>query len=61
MIPVSARKKNDYPVQPIVCYLENWNTETKKLNFSYNFRKLFTEYTRYMQDQEKQATIKLEN
>ena len=60
VIPVSARKKNDYPVQPIVCYLENWNTETKKLNFSYNFRKLFTEYTRYMQDQEKQATIKLE-
>lgn len=60
VVAVSARKKNDYPVQPVVSFLEKWNTETKKLNFSYNFRKLFSEYSRYMEDKQKQATVKLE-
>lgn len=60
VVPVSARKKNDYPVQPIVEFLENWNNENKKLNFVYNFRKLFTEYSRYMQDKQKQAKVKLD-
>ena len=44
VIPMSARKKNDYPVQPIVDFLGNWDNENKKLNFVYNFRKLFNEY-----------------
>jgi tRNA U34 5-carboxymethylaminomethyl modifying GTPase MnmE/TrmE len=60
VVPVSARKKNDYPVQPVVEFLENWNNENKKLNFVYNFRKLFTEYSRYMQDKQKQAKVKLD-
>ena len=60
VVPVSARKKNDYPVQPIVEFLEQWNNTTKELNFSYNFRKLFTEYARYMHDKQKQAKVKLD-
>lgn len=60
VVPVSARKKNDYPIQPVVEFLENWNNENKKLNFVYNFRKLFTEYSRYMQDKQKQAKVKLD-
>lgn len=60
VVPVSARKKNDYPVQPIIKFLEEWNSGTKKLNFTYNFRKLFTEYARYMQDKQKQVQVKLD-
>ena len=60
VVPVSARKKNDYPIQPVVEFLEKWDTETKKLNFSYNFRKLFSEYSRYMEDKQKQAIVKLD-
>lgn len=60
VVPVSVRKKNDYPVLPVVQFLEKWDTETKKLNFSYNFRKLFAEYSRYMEDKQKQATVKLD-
>lgn len=60
VVAVSARKKNDYPVQPIIKFLEEWNSGTKKLNFTYNFRKLFTEYARYMQDKQKQAQVKLD-
>ena len=59
VIPMSARKKNDYPVQPVVSFLGKWDTETKKLNFSYNFRKNFLEYAKFVQIKEKEVTDKL--
>ena len=36
VVPVSARKKNDYPVQPVVSFLEKWNEQTKGLSFAQN-------------------------
>ncbi|NWK82586.1 dynamin family protein [Acinetobacter sp. SwsAc4] len=60
VIPVSARKKNDYPVQPVVSFLEKWNEQTKGLSFAQNFKKKFVAYSQFVQGKQQQAKTKLE-
>ncbi|WP_180124874.1 dynamin family protein [Acinetobacter sp. YH12080] len=60
VVAVSARKKNDYPVQPIVSFLEQWNKQEKALSFAQNFKRQFLEYARFIQGKQQQIQIKLE-
>jgi|GEM_PF-732346 len=60
VVPVSARKKNDYPVQPVVEFLEKWNEQKKSLSFARNFKRQFLEYARFIQGKQQQTQIKLE-
>ena len=59
VIPVSARKKNDYPVQPVVRFLEKWNKQEKGLSFAQNFKRQFVEYTRFIDAKQRVAYLKL--
>ncbi|MCM1958313.1 dynamin family protein [Acinetobacter modestus] len=60
VIPVSARKKNDYPVQPIIEFLERWNEQKRSLSFAQNFKRNFVDYSRFVQGKQQQAKTKLE-
>ena len=60
VIPVSARKKNDYPVQPVVDFLEKWNEQKKGLSFAQNFKRQFVGYSQFVQNKQQQAKTKLE-
>ena len=59
VVPVSARKKNDYPVQPIVEFLEKWNEHKKTLSFAQNFKRQFLEYARFIDSEQRLAHLKL--
>ncbi|WP_334134036.1 dynamin family protein [Acinetobacter schindleri] len=59
VVPVSARKKNDYPIQPVVEFLEKWNEHKKTLSFAQNFKRQFLEYARFIQGQQCIALLKL--
>lgn len=59
VIPVSARKKNDYPVQPVVSFLEQWNKQEKALSFAQNFKRQFVEYARFIDAEQRVAHLKL--
>ncbi|MEG2464376.1 MAG: dynamin family protein, partial [Malacoplasma sp.] len=60
VIPVSARKKNDYPAQPVVSFLEKWNEQKKGLSFAQNFKRQFVGYSQFVQGKQQQAKTKLE-
>lgn len=60
VVPVSARKKNDYPVQPVVSFLEKWNEQKKCLSFAQNFKRQFVGYSQFVQNKQQQAKTKLE-
>ncbi len=60
VVPVSARKKNDYPVQPVVSFLEKWNEQKKGLSFAQNFKRQFVGYSQFVQNKQQQAKTKLE-
>ena len=59
VIPVSVRKKNDYPVLPVVQFLEKWDEQTKGLSFAQNFKRQFLEYARFIEGQQRIALLKL--
>lgn len=59
VIPVSARKKNDHPVQPIIEFLERWNEQKRSLSFAQNFKKQFLEYARFIDSEQRLAHLKL--
>lgn len=60
VIPVSVRKKNDYPVQPIFEFLEQWDKKQKNLSFAKNFKREFVGYSQFVQNKQQQAKTKLE-
>jgi len=60
VVPVSARKKNDYSVEPVVEFLEEWNEQKKSLSFAQNFKKQFICYSLFVQGKQQQAKTKLE-
>ena len=60
VVAISARKKNDYPVQPIVVFLEKWNEQKRSLSFAQNFKRQFVEYAKFIQGKHQQTQIKLE-
>jgi hypothetical protein len=55
VIPVSARKKAEYPIEPLAAYLQQWNQKSQELRFAHNFKRQFTRYARFLQDQQAQA------
>ena len=59
VVPVSARKKNDYPVQPVVSFLEKWDEQKKGLSFAQNFKWQFLEYARFIDVEQRLAHLKL--
>ncbi|MEG2464374.1 MAG: hypothetical protein RSA87_04260, partial [Malacoplasma sp.] len=59
VVPVSARKKKDYPAQPIVEFLQKWDEQKKGLSFAQNFKRQFLEYARFIEGQQRVALLKL--
>lgn len=59
VIPVSARKKIDFPSQPIVNYLEKWNEHKQSFSLVQNFQRLFGEYAEFIEEKQSITLIKL--
>lgn len=59
VIPVSARSKDQYPIQAIHQYLTAWNTRSPETTFASNFKQQFLQYNRYIGVEEHQTTLYL--
>ena len=59
VIPLSARKKVDYPLEPLLNHLQDWNAKPRELRFAHNFKHQFTRYTRFLEDQQRIASLHL--
>ena len=59
VIPISARKKLDFPIEPLMTYFQEWNQKGQELRFAYNFKRQFTRYARFLQDQQAHAKLHL--
>jgi len=59
IIPISARNKVDYPIEPLTAYFQEWNKKGQELRFAYNFKRQFTRYARFLQDQQAHAKLHL--
>lgn len=49
VIPTSARKKRDYPIDAVQAFLNDWNVTPRQLSFAQNFKSEFTKYHRFLQ------------
>lgn len=49
VIPTSARKKRDYPIDAVQAFLNDWNGTPRELSFAQNFKSEFTKYHRFIQ------------
>lgn len=49
VIPTSAYKKRDYPIDAVQAFLNNWNGTPRQLSFAQNFKSEFTKYHRFIQ------------
>ncbi|WP_151710818.1 dynamin family protein [Acinetobacter brisouii] len=47
----SARKRKEFPLDQIETYLNQWNSEKRSLLFAQNFKRLFLQYERYLDEQ----------
>lgn len=59
VIPLSARKKIDFPSQPIVNYLEKWNEHKQSFSVVKNFQRLFREYAESIEEKQSITLTKL--
>ena len=55
VIPVSARQKQEWPVEPIVMQLAAWSRQPRALRFAHNFKAQFTRYARFIEEEQRQA------
>ena len=46
VIPASSRKKADYPLEPVLAHLHDWNRLCRQPRFAHNFKALFNRYAR---------------
>jgi len=60
VIPVSNRKKPEYPLAPVCAHLQAWNRQTRQLRFAHNFKALFTRYARGIEAELRQARWQLD-
>ncbi len=59
VIPVSAHKKNAYPLQPVFDQLQAWNSQPRELRFAHNFKRQFTRYARYLNERQRSNALHL--
>jgi GTP-binding protein EngB required for normal cell division len=59
VLPTSARKKRDYPVDALLAYFEQWNGAPRPLSFAQNFKRQFTAYARFIESEQRQAHLRL--
>lgn len=59
VIPTSARRKNDYPVTPVVAYFDQWNKAPRQLGFAQNFKRLFMGYGRFIDSEQALSHLRL--
>lgn len=59
VIPVSNRKKAEYPLEPIFTHLDNWNQQNRQLRFAHNFKALFTRYANSIEAELRDANRQL--
>lgn len=55
VIAASARKKPEWPIDPILEQLALWSQNTGSLRFAHNFKQQFSRYTQYFDEQQRQA------
>ena len=59
VIPISAHKKNAYPLQPVFDQLQAWNSQPRELRFTHNFKRQFTRYARYLNERQRSNALHL--
>jgi len=59
VIAVSARKKQDFPIEPFLAWLSQWNTVPLALTFAKNFKREFTAYARFIEAEQRVAYLRL--
>ena len=59
IIPVSARRKDQYPIEPLHQYLNHWNTHPTETTFARYFKQQFLQYSHYIEAEERQASLRL--
>lgn len=55
VIPVSARKKQEWPVEHVLTQLAAWSRQPRALRFAHNFKAQFTRYARFIEEEQRQA------
>lgn len=55
VIPVSARQKQEWPMEPILKQLAAWSRQPRTLRFAHNFKAQFTRYARFIEEEQRQA------
>lgn len=55
----SARKRKEFPLDQIEGYLNQWNEKKRPVYFAQNFKKLFLQYERYLDEQLRSVHIQL--
>lgn len=55
VIAVSARKKQEWPMEPILAQLAAWSQQPRTLRFAHNFKAQFTHYARFIEEQQRSA------
>lgn len=53
VLPFSSRKKQDYPAEPIVQQLQNWNAAPRDLGFAINFKRQFASYQKFIESEQR--------
>ncbi len=59
VVPVSSRKKDEYPLDIVRTQLEAWNKTPRHISFARNFKRLFTRYARFIEDEQRRANLHL--
>ena len=55
VIAVSARKKQEWPMEPILAQLAAWSRQPRTLRFAHNFKAQFTHYARFIEEEQRAA------
>ena len=56
VIPTSAYKKRDYPIDAVQAFLNDWNGTPRQLSFAQNFKSEFTKYHRFIQREQSKVS-----
>ena len=59
VIPVSAHKKRDYPLQAVLDQLQAWNSQPRELRFAHNFKRQFSHYAHYLEERQRSIALHL--
>jgi ribosome biogenesis GTPase A len=57
VIPFSNRNKPEFPTSPILEQLDAWNTSPKEIQIAQNFKRQFTHYARFIEEQQRIAQL----